>query len=485
MTDTSSRTEAPTQQFTRSLSGFGVIILTLSVLSPGVSIFVSSNPILQQAGTGAALAFLIGSFVCFCQTSLIAELSAAYPTAGYDYAAIGHAVGDWAGATSYVNGIFSAPLFLNTSVVGIALYLHPFGLAASDQTLTFLMVGAVTALSLLNIRANEHITGVFMLIETVALLLVTAIGFWHARPDAVRLIVHPVYVHQGLLAAAAIGVVGIAVNNAAWSLAGASQATMFCEDMKNPRSVGRIIMLAFALTVILELAPVLSTVAGAHNLVKVLADNAPFESFLSEYLPSFALKLVSAAIAIAILNACLAGFVGLGRNVFAMARTELFSGPINHALTRLTTRTQAPWVAILFLGATTALATFLPLYVKVLLLSGNYTILTLFYVWGVIAGRRSGRTGGPEHSYASPLFPLMPILGALFVVGEVTVLWLDPDVGRKSLFACSGAWLLAFCYYRFVLMRRPGGWKLRGPADIDAMVRLQDLPESAIREATL
>jgi hypothetical protein len=50
----------------------------------------------------------------------------------------------------------------------------------------------------------------------------------------------------------------------------------------------------------------------------------------------------------------------------------------------------------------------------------------------------------------------------------VTVLWLDPESGRKSLFICGGIYLLAYLYYRFVLMRRPGGWRLKGPEDIDA-----------------
>jgi hypothetical protein len=56
----------------------------------------------------------------------------------------------------------------------------------------------------------------------------------------------------------------------------------------------------------------------------------------------------------------------------------------------------------------------------------------------------------------------------VIVIGEVVVLWLDPESGRKSLFVCTGIYLLAYCYYRFVLMRRPGGWVMTGPEDIDA-----------------
>jgi amino acid transporter len=453
-------------KFTRSLSGLGIIILTLSVLSPGVSVLVSGGSILQQAGTGTVLAFLLGALVCYCQTSMAAELGAAYPTAGYDYAAIGHAIGDWAGATCYIASIASVPLFLNTSAVGIAIYLQPFGLPLSADGMTFVTVAVIAAVALLNIRANEYITGIFMLIEMAALLLVAGIGIWHAQPGAAASIVHPMRLGDGVWVVAGIGVIGIAINNASWAQAGASQALMFSEDMKRPETIGRIIMLAFAITVVLETAPMIGTVVGSADLARVLGSDAPFETFLGQYLPGFGLKLVSLSIAIAIFNACLAGFVGIGRNFFSMGRTRLFWPPISRALMRLIPRTDAPWVAIALIGASTAAVTYIPLYYKVLLLSGNYTVITIFYVWGVFAGRRSGRTGG--HAYKTPLFPLIPLLGAAIVVGEVTILWLDAEAGRKSLFVCGGVYAAAYLYYRLVLMRRPGGWVMTGPEDIDA-----------------
>ncbi len=459
-------TAATAHRFHRSLSGSGVVILALSVLSPGVSVFVTGGAILNQAGTGAILGFLIGSLVCYCQTAMAAELGAAYPTAGYDYAAIGHALGDWAGATTFIASITNIPLFLNISAAGIATYLQPFGLPLDPITVTMVTVVVITGLALLNIRANEYLTAVFMLVELAALLLVAGVGAWQAQPGAAALVLHPVHLDGALLVAAGIGVVGIAVNNASWALAGASQALMFSEDMKRPETIGRIIMIAFAITVVLETAPVIGTIIGAHDLKAVLASSAPFETFLAQHLPGFFLKFVSLAIAVAIFNACLAGFIGIGRNVFSMGRTALFAPAINRALLRVIPATDAPWVAIVLIGVSTALASFLPMSLKILLLSGGYTILTIFYVAGVFVGRRSGRTGG--HGYRTPLFPLIPAFGVLIVLGEVVVLWLDPDNGRQSLFICGGIYLLSFAYYRFVLIRRPGGWRMTGPADIDA-----------------
>jgi amino acid transporter len=453
-------------KFTRSLGGLGVIILTLSVLSPGVSVLVSGGSILTGAGTGTVMAFVLGALVCYCQTSMIAELGAAYPTAGYDYAAIGHSVGDWAGATTYVANIATIPLFLSTSAVGIAIYLQPFGIPLSANSTTFVVVAVIAVLSMLNIRANEGITGIFMLIEGTALLLIAGVGLWHAHPGSMAAIVHPMRIENGAWVVAGIAITGIAINNASWAQAGASQAMMFSEDMKRPETIGRIIMLAFAITVVLETLPMIGVIVGSHDLKAVLSSDSPFEAFLSQYLPGFVLKLVSLSIAIAIFNACLAGFVGIGRNVFSMARTRLFAPPVNRVLMHLIPRTDAPWVAIVLIALSTAAATYVPLYFKVLVLSGNYTILTAFYVWGVLAGRRSGRTGIGR--YKTPLWPLIPLIGIAIVAGEVVVLWLDAESGRKSLFICGGIYALAYCYYRFVLMRRPGGWVMTGPQDIDA-----------------
>jgi amino acid transporter len=474
------RVDAP--KFTRSLSGLGVIILTLSVLSPGVSVLVSGGAILQEAGTGTVLAFVLGSLVCYCQTSMAAELGAAYPTAGYDYAAIGHAIGDWAGATTYIASIASIPLFLSTSAVGIAIYLQPFGVPLSADGITLVVAAVITIVAMLNIRSNEAITGVFMLIEVTALLLIAVVGVVHAQPGSAAAVIHPMRLDNGVWVAAGIAITGIAINNASWALAGSSQALMFSEDMKRPETIGRIIMLSFAITVVLETAPMVGVVIGSHDLKAVLSNASPFETFLSFYLPGFILKLVSISIAIAIFNACLAGFVGIGRNVFSMARTRLFAPSINRALLHLIPRTDAPWVAILLIGLSTAAATYIPLYFKVLVLSGNYTILTAFYVWGVLAGRRSGRTGVGR--YRTPLWPLIPLIGVAIVAGEVIVLWLDPESGRKSLFVCTAVYMLAYCYYRFVLMRRPGAWAMIGPDDIDAETAQRssagDLQERAV-----
>jgi amino acid transporter len=460
------QTTGSVPKFTRSLSGFGVVVLTLSVLSPGVSIFVSGGTIVQQAGTGAIAAFVLGSLICYCQTSMIAELGSAYPTAGYDYAAIGYAVGDWAAGTTYLGSLLTAPLFLNTSAVGIAIYLRPLFPSLDENLITYITVAVCTGLAMLNIRSSEVITGLFLLIEVVALLLVAGLGIMHVQPGIHELLIHPMTTSNGAWVGVGLGALALAGTNASWAIAGSSQALFFSEDMKRPQTIGRIIMLCFLLTVVLETAPVIGTIVGSQHIRDVLAQDAPFESFMAQYLPDIGLKIVSLSIAIAIFNASLAGFIGIGRNFFAIGRTQLFNPGLNRALMLLIPKTDAPWFSLLLLGATTGLATLLSMRFKIMMLAGNLTVISMLYIWGCFAGRRSGRTG--RHGYRTPWHPLIPILGVIIVVGEVIAQWLDKDVGRPAIVICLGLYGAAYLYYRFVLMRRPQGWRMEGPQDIDA-----------------
>ena len=74
--------------------------------------------------------------------------------------------------------------------------------------------------------------------------------------------------------------------------------------------------------------------------------------------------------------------------------------------------------------------------------------MTAFYAMGVFIGRRRGKTG--LGTYRTPWFPLFPGLGVLII------------------YVC--VYLLAYAYYRFVLMRRPERWTMVGPEEIDAAV---------------
>ena len=81
----------------RKLNSFGVLLLTMSCLSPVFSIYGVGSDVLQHAGTGAAGLFLVGIAVAVIWATVYAELGSAFPYAGGDYVGVGTVLGPAAG----------------------------------------------------------------------------------------------------------------------------------------------------------------------------------------------------------------------------------------------------------------------------------------------------------------------------------------------------------------------------------------------------
>jgi hypothetical protein len=80
----------PIASLRRDLFPFGVLILTLSCLSPVFCIYAVGADVLQHAGPAAAAVWAV----------LYAELGSAYPYAEGDYVGVGSILGPWAGFAS-------------------------------------------------------------------------------------------------------------------------------------------------------------------------------------------------------------------------------------------------------------------------------------------------------------------------------------------------------------------------------------------------
>jgi amino acid transporter len=88
----------------RKLSWFGVLMLTLSCLSPVFGVYGFGSDILQHAGTGAAPLFLLGIGTSVVWVLVYAELGSAYPFAGGDYVGVGSILGTRLAAACAIPG---------------------------------------------------------------------------------------------------------------------------------------------------------------------------------------------------------------------------------------------------------------------------------------------------------------------------------------------------------------------------------------------
>jgi amino acid transporter len=138
----------------RVLGPIGVSLLTLSVLTPGASVLVAGVDVVHHAGTGAALAFLVGGLLTVIFTMSQAELGAAFPLAGGDYATVGNALGPRAGFIQFGLVLFGTPIFLALSAVGVSLYVRTLWPGASAPGIAIAAVATSAMIAILNIRTG-------------------------------------------------------------------------------------------------------------------------------------------------------------------------------------------------------------------------------------------------------------------------------------------------------------------------------------------
>ena len=326
-------------------------------------------------------------------------------------------------------------------------------------------IGIAMVISILNVRTNAIITGAFLASEVGALLLITALGLLHPSRSLLEPLMHPLRLDTaGHLAALTSGALALASVSAAWAVSGSTQAIYFSEEMKQPRTVGRLVMLILFITVALVIAPIASVLVGARDLRRVLGAESPFMAFISESVHPAIATAISVAVAAAIFNAAIAGVVACSRVVYSSGRDKVWNGWTNRILVTLHTRFNSPWLAALATGAASAAMAFLSLNALVIIsastaLAGNVLLGLALY-----RGRRRGLTGNV--GYRAPLFPLTAILTVVTAVGMVIGQFMDVDAGRPGLLFTLGlliwrSWVLLFLFEAPVW-----GWSLAGPVDL-------------------
>jgi amino acid transporter len=113
---------AAPKSLTHRLSASHVFLLTMSTLSPALSVFVYGGEILKSVG--AAIAFPVGILVAVVWGGLYGELGSAFPHAGGEYAGITGTLGASAGFIDIAMLAVVYPVTNALTAVGFTTYLR-------------------------------------------------------------------------------------------------------------------------------------------------------------------------------------------------------------------------------------------------------------------------------------------------------------------------------------------------------------------------
>lgn len=446
-------------QLHRRLSSFGVLLLTLSCLSPVFSIYGVGSDVLQQAGTGAAGLFLIGIGAAVIWAVIYAELGSAYPYAGGDYVGVGTILGPWAGFASLTIWVVTGPTAVAFLAKILAVYISDLMPDVSMNLVTFGALAAALGLALLAVRLSAIVTGIFLGLEMLAVFALIGAGLWHPVRSLESVLAHPIALGAGgSLGPAALGALALASVSAAYATTGGNQAIAFGEELIQPhRHMGNVVMVAGLIGAIATALPIIAVVVGAGDLRSILASPAPLSAFIASVAGPAAGRALSACVALAIFNALIAQIMFVARLYFSCGRDEIFHRRVNVMLATVHQGSGAPRVATLALGGVSALCCLLSTHLLVVFASG-LTVYSLALVSiAVLVGRRRRLTGQSGY-WRSPLFPMAPFLGlglsAAFAIADL----LDAEAGRPSLLLLGALIGVGCLWYRFVLSKRAGGW---------------------------
>jgi amino acid transporter len=452
-------TQASRGELQRSLGPVGVMLLAFSALSPAFSVYIAGDAVLHLAGTGAALAFLLGGMASALMGLLYAEVGAAFPGAGGVYPSLTALIGPFI-AFPYI--ILLAPVaFAQTgfSALGMADYVRVLAPGLPLLPLSFAAMAAATVIALLNIRFGAVVTGAFLAVEAAALSILCLVAVFHPTRSLAELIAHPVMLERGALKPVSGFTLALAAVSGLYATGGASWGMYFSEEMRDaPARIGRVIAWTGAIASLTIAGPMVLMLMSARDLPGVLAAEAPFAAYLRDAGGPTLSLVVSAGVAAAIFNSLVATLMAYSRYVFATGRDGIWPAPVNRLLSAIHPATGSPVAATLLVSGLASAMILLGEKALLILISGNVSDYLLVSI-AIMVGRRNARTGA---RFKAPWHPLFPLFGLGVTVMSVLADWFDPDAGRPSIVLLIGLFLSALLYYRLRLREASAAWRVGG-----------------------
>lgn len=446
--------------FVRVLSPGEVLLLTISALSPVLSVFIGGNAILHLAGTGAAIGFIFGGVLAATMALLFAELSASYPGAGGVYPALNSILGArWTFPFVILRTVILFPL-LAFFASGTGPYLHlflPWVPQEMASLVTMLLAGLIAATQ---IKRGARVIAAFLLIELAALTVLTVAAVAHFHAGNFSLVIHPVIVASGASLAATPGAsIALSVIAGASMSAGADWATFFAEDMRDAkRRIGPVVAWTGLIAALVISGPAILMILAMDDVPATLSAEAPMAHFIARTTNPLISSLVSLGIIAAIFNGVIAVMMALSRQLHAMGRDGVFPAAINRILCVVSPGTRAPTGALLVLLIIGGACTFLGERRLVLLTSGNFSEYLLLGL-AVIAGRKAGVLG--EH-FRIRLHPVVPIIALALSFSIVAANWADAETARVSMALLLAVFVAAFVWHEWSIRTGRGPVRLSG-----------------------
>ena len=405
-------------QLARRLGLFDATMIVMGGII-GSGIFINPYIVARQLRTSALIlsAWGLGGVIALTGGFIWAELAARRPQLGGQYAYLREAY------HPFVAFLYGWTLLLVTQTGGMAAvavtfahyFLDATHLEIADGIVAILVLGFLTVINCLGVRAGSTAQNVLMSLKIAAITAIVVCGIvYTGHPHPIAAVVLPPLESWGLLKAA-----GAALTPIAFSYGGWQTSSFMSAELRDPRrDLTRGLLIGVLGVVILYLAMnfVYLRVLGPDGLG---ATTTPASSAMQAAIGSRGGNLTAIVIAISTLGFLSQGMLTAPRVYFAMAEDGLFF----RSVAFVSRRTQVPVAAIALQGLLAMVIALSGRYEQIL----NYVISSDFIFFGLTAStlfvfRRRARSDEkvgylvPGHPWTTGLFIAAC---AMIVIGTV------------------------------------------------------------------
>lgn len=392
----------------------------------GAGIFVLPGIIISRTGPAAVLAFLLGGAVAMLSAMSAAEVATGMPKSGGGYYFISRAMGPLWGAIigwgSWAGLIFASAFYM----VGFGEYVHTF----TPIPPLFAALAVTALLVALNLVGSQAAGKAQNL--TVGILIVSLVLFGIRGAFDVDL---PMLFGQELMPKG-LGAVAAGTATLFVTYCGFGEIASMAEEVRQPgRNLPRALL--YSVAFVTALYCVLLLVCVGQRPWGELSGSTLVADLAEDMMGRWGRGVILCGAIMAMLSATNASIMSAARISFAMGRDQLVWSWMNAVHPRF----RVPHIAIL---ATGGLITATILIQNVELLAEAAGLLHLL-LYGLICVAciilRAARLEGYSPAYRVPLYPLVPVLGA---VGCFTVAFF-----MKPVIFAGGVAVIAFAVVHY------------------------------------
>lgn len=446
------RREGYRPELDRALTVLQTVGLALSDITPTASFFVIAALVYPMAGTGAFWTFVAAGVIALCVAASMAELGSVYPIAGGLYSIVARVLGKPLGFLAMTDYVVQA-IFLPAAIaLGIGSYMQMLIPSVNANLWATVLMLLVTAVAVFRVKTNANITGLFLAVELVVILIVAILGFVHPV-NGVGILFHPVIMDAKGVHPVSMGIMVSAVAVALFSFNGYDSAINFSEETKgSAKNVGKSVMNAAALGVLFQVVASIAVLFGAVSLPTFFGSSLPIYYFVKSYVGTAIANVIVVGVALAVLNATLAIVLQFSRVIYSTARDGSWPGPINRFLANVHPRFKTPWGSVLFVGLLGTLLTLFGSVVSAITFT-SVMIIFLYALIAIAAIVNRVRKRGEQPPFKMWLWPMPPVIALVGVVLALT------EQTARDLWTCVIIFAFGMIYYLLAARRSTGLWR--------------------------